>query len=157
MIRKTRLAAAFALVAGLTAADAALAQTQTGNPAAAPASSPPAQSAPPSSASPSSALPAGTLPSAQPPPPATKPWDPNSDQRVYSVDPPPGGSSGIYLPAAVLGYAKSAAGCVVIGCDDGPSVGGAPGPASSAPSSSAPASSAPAVPPPSNPGSPDPH
>jgi hypothetical protein len=45
-----------------------------------------------------------------------------ADQPTYSVGRPPEGSSGIYLPAAVLGYTRSAVGCVVIGCDDGPEV-----------------------------------
>ena len=116
MIRKTRLAAAFAFGAGLTAAGMALAQTQGGG-------------APPPAASAQSAQPPAqsTLPSVQPETPAIKPWDPNTDQRTYSVDPPPDGSSGVYLPAAVLGYAKSAAGCVVVGCDDGPTASGSPG------------------------------
>jgi hypothetical protein len=61
------------------------------------------------------------------------------------VDPPPEGSSGIYLPAVVGGYAKSVAGCIVIGCEDGPRVGGDSGSSSSAP----------ATPPPANPGSSD--
>jgi hypothetical protein len=141
MIRKTRLAAAFAFGAGLTAASVGFAQTQAASAA------PPAASAP--SKPPSAPLPAGTLPSttappAQPDSAPIKPWDQNTDQRVYSVDPPPDSSSGVYLPAAVLGYAKSAAGCVVIGCDDGPQAGGAAG-------SSSPASAQPL--PPANPGS----
>jgi hypothetical protein len=113
MIRKTRLAAAFAFGAGLTAAGAALAQTG------------------------SAALPAATLPSAQSPPPwaqsealTVRSWKPDPDQRNYSADPPPDSTSGVYLPAAVLGYAKSAVGCVVIGCDDGPQAGGAARPSS---------------------------
>jgi len=61
------------------------------------------------------------------------------------VDPPPDSSSGLYLPAVVGGYAKSVAGCVVVGCDDGPQVGGAAGPT---PSSSA---KPPATPAPSDP------
>jgi hypothetical protein len=143
MIQTTRLAAAFAFGAALTAAGVALAQTQTGSTAPPAASAqpapPPAHSAPtPTQSSP---------PWAQSETPTIKPSDPNTSQPTYSVDPPPDGSSGVYLPAAILGYAKSAAGCVVIGCDDGPQVGGAPGPSSSGP----------AEPPPANPGPPDPH
>ena len=44
-----------------------------------------------------------------------------ADQPTYSVGRPEG-SSGIYLPAAVLGYTRSVAGCVVAGCADGPEV-----------------------------------
>ena len=137
MIGKTRLVAAFAFGAGLAAAGVALAQTQTGSaatpaPSAQPGAPPPAQS---------------TLPPAQSETSPLRPWDPNADQRTYSVDPPPDSSSGVYLPAAVLGYAKSAAGCVVIGCDDGPQAGGA----------SASSSSESAEPPPANPGSSSPH
>jgi hypothetical protein len=109
MIRFTRLTAAFAFAAGLTAAGMALAQTQ-----------------------PEAAR------------PAIKPADPGASQPTYAVDPPPEGASGVYLPAAVLGYAKSAAGCVVVGCNDGPQGSGAP------------ASAAPATPPAANPGSSDP-
>jgi len=140
MIRQTSLVAAFAFGAGLTAAGAALAQTQTES-AAPPAAS--AQPAPPPAPS--------TLQRLQSETPAIKPSDPNSNQPTYAVDPPPQGSSGVYLPAAVLGYAKSATGCVVIGCNDGPQVGGSAGPSSSAPSSSASA-----APPPANPGPSDP-
>ena len=144
MIGKTRLVAAFAFGAGLAAAGVALAQTQTGSaatpaPSAQPGAPPPAQSTLPP------AQPA--LPSAQSETSPLRPWDPNADQRTYSVDPPPDSSSGVYLPAAVLGYAKSAAGCVVIGCDDGPQAGGA----------SASSSSESAEPPPANPGSSSPH
>ncbi len=147
MIRKTCLAA-FALAAGLTAAGAALAQTQTGS-AAPPATS--AQPAPP--------------PWVQSAPPAIKPADPNTNQPTYSVDRPPDTPSGVYLPAAVLGYAKSAAGCVTIGCEDGPHAGGAPGPSSSgSPSSGTPSSGPPssgppssAEPPPANLGTSGPH
>jgi len=136
MIRTTRLAAALAFGAGLTAAGVALAQTQAGS-AAPPAASaqpapPPAQSAPPS------------IPSEAP---AIKPSDPDFSQPKYSVNPPPDGPSGVYLPAVVGGYAKSVAGCVVVGCDDGPQVGGAPGPSSSGSTE----------PPPANPGPSDPH
>jgi hypothetical protein len=141
MIRETRLAAAFAFAAGLTAAGVALAQTQTGGPAP-PATSalpapPPAQSAPPWAKSET---------------PTFKPSDPNKTQPTYSVDPPPDGSSGVYLPAALLGYAKSAAGCVVVGCDGGPQAGGASGPSSSGPASSSSAGA-----PPANPGPAGPH
>jgi hypothetical protein len=136
MDRKTRLAAAFTVCAGLTAAGAALAQTPSGS-APPPAAS--AQPAPPPAQA--------TLPPVQPEPPATKSWDPNDTQPKYSVDPPPDSPSGLYLPAVIGGYAKSVAGCVVVGCDDGPRVSGAAGPASSTP----------AEPPPSNPPPADPH
>jgi hypothetical protein len=108
MTRKTRLVAAFAFGAGLTAAGVAAAQTQTGSTA------PPAASAQP----------------APPPPPApsetptTQRLDAIAGQPSYSANPPPEGSSGIYLPAVILGYARSATACVVIGCDDGPRVSG---------------------------------
>ena len=132
MIRTTRVAAAFAFAAGLTAAGVALAQTQPGG-AAPPAAS--AQPAPPADPS--------TAPWAQSATPAIKPSEPSDSQPTYAVDPPPEGSSGVYLPAVVLGYAKSAAGCVVIGCDDGPQAGGSAGPSSAAPP---PANPAPADP-----------
>lgn len=144
MIRKTRLAAAFAFAAGLTAAGVALAQTQAGS-AAPPAAA--AQPAPPPAPS--------TLQRLQSETPPIKPADPNTNQPTYAVDPPPQGASGVYLPAAVLGYAKSAAGCVVVGCNDGPQAVGSAGPSSSAPSSAG--TSAPATPPPANPGSSEPH
>jgi len=129
MIPSKRLAAAIALGATLAAASVAMAQTQTGSTAPPVASPPPAPSA----------LPAGTLPSAQPQTPA-KPYYTDTTQPTYSVDPPPDTPSGVYLPAAVLGYAKSAAGCVTIGCDDGPHAGGAAGPSTStSPSRQAPA------------------
>jgi hypothetical protein len=113
MTRKTRLVAAFALGAGLTAAGVAAAQTQAGS-AAPPAAA--AQPAPP---------PAQSTPLwVQSETPTTEPWDPNARRPTYSADPPPDSSSGIYLPAVILGYARSAANCVVIGCDDGPRVGG---------------------------------
>jgi hypothetical protein len=132
VIRKTRLAAAFAFAAGLTAAGVAAAQTQSAR--AAPAAAPlPAQS---------------TLPWVHYEPPTIKPLGRDIvSQPTYSVDAPPDGPSGIYLPAVVLGYAKSATGCVVIGCDDGPQVGGA----------SASPSTGPAEPPPLNPGPSGPH
>lgn len=107
MTRKMRLVAAFAVGAGLTAAGMAAAQSQ-------------AASAPPQAAA---AQPAP--PPAQATPPAVQPLDPSAGQPTYSQDPPPNSSPGIYLPAVILGYARSAAGCVVIGCDDGPRVGGA--------------------------------
>ena len=133
MIRATHLAAAFGLEAGLTASGAALAQTQT-------ASTPP----PPQPAS-------STSPWAQPDPPITKPSDRDAGQPTYAVDPPPEGSSGVYLPAAVLGYAKSAAGCVVVGCNDGPQGSGA-----AVPATPGPPPPAPVTPTPANPGSPAP-
>jgi hypothetical protein len=109
MTRMTRLVAAFAFGAGLTAAGmaAAQSQTQTGSASTLAASAQPAP------------------PPAQSTPPAIQPMDPNALRPTYSQDPPPASSSGIYLPAVILGYARSAAGCVVIGCDDGPRVGGA--------------------------------
>jgi hypothetical protein len=114
MTRKTRLVAALALAAGLTAAVAAVAQTQTGS-AAPPAAS--AQPAPP---------PAQSTPlRAQSEAPVFQPFDPMAGQPTYSQDAPPDSSSGIYLPAVILGYARSATACVVIGCADGPRVGGA--------------------------------
>ena len=106
MTRKTRLVAAFVVGIGLTAAGVAVAQTQTGNAA------PPAASAQPAP------------PPAQSTPPTIQPLDPNAGRPTYSLDPPPPSSSGIYLPAVILGYARSTAGCVMIGCDDGPRVGG---------------------------------
>jgi hypothetical protein len=129
MIRKTRLAAAFAFGAGLTAAGVALAQTQTGSAA------PPAASAQPAT------------PPAQSETPTFKPSDSEFSQPKYSVDPPPDSSSGLYLPAVIGGYAKSVAGCVVVGCDDGPQVGGPAGPSTSGS----------AEPPPANEGPSNPH
>jgi hypothetical protein len=58
---------------------------------------------------------------AQPAPLVITPPGRSADQPTYSVGRPEG-SSGIYLPAAVLGYTRSAVGCVVVGCDDGPQV-----------------------------------
>jgi hypothetical protein len=133
MTGKSRLAAAFAFGAGLTAASLALAQTQ-------------AESSTPPAIQPVTPTPQAS-PWAQPDALTLKPWDPNSSQPTYSVDPPPDGPSGVYLPAAVLGYTKSAVGCVVIGCEDGPQAGGATGPAASAP----------AEPQPPNPGPSDRH
>ena len=131
MIGKMRLAATIAFAAGLATAGAAVAQTQAANTTQAAAS---AQSAPPPAQP--------TVRWVEPEPSPIKPWDPNTTQPTYSVDPPPGGSSGIYLPAVVLGYAKSAAGCVVIGCNDGPQVGGAAGPPPSGSAQPAPANPA---------------
>jgi hypothetical protein len=134
MIRWTRLAAAFVLGAGLTVAGAAPAQTQSGN-AAAPGqpAPPPAQSTTPSIKSwdPDASKPWDPNASKPWDPNASQPWDPNARQPVYSVPPPPDGPSGIYLPAVVGGYAKSVAGCVLVGCNDGPQVGGASGSSSS--------------------------
>jgi hypothetical protein len=137
VIRKTRLAATFAFAAGLTVAGIVAAQTQTAS-AAPPAASPQAAPLPTQSA----------LPWVHYEPPAIKPLGRDIvSQPTYSVDAPPDGPSGIYLPAVVLGYAKSATGCVVIGCDDGPQVGGA----------AATPSTGPAEPPPLNPGPSGPH
>ena len=79
-----------------------------------------------------------TAPIASPTQPMTAPAQPGSlvinppspraDQPTYTVDRPPEGSSGIYLPAVVLGYTRSAVGCVVVGCDDGPQVHDTSGP-----------------------------
>jgi hypothetical protein len=107
MIRRNRLAAAFALGAGLAAAGAGLAQTQNGG-----------------------AAPAGA--SAQPAPSTDQlttdsPSDPDASQHVYSV-PPPDSSSDRDIPTVVGGYARSVAGCVVLGCDDAPQLGDPPGP-----------------------------
>ncbi len=148
MNRTTRLAAAFAFGAGLTTAGLALAQTQPESaapPAAAAEPAPPA--AQPWAPSDTSAIPPGRLDLSRP----TYSID-RTAQPTYSVDAPPGGASGIYLPAVVLGYAKSAAGCVVIGCEDGPQVGGAP-----ATSSSGPPPAGSAAPPLAGPGSSDRH
>ncbi|HEY1928309.1 MAG TPA: hypothetical protein VGG92_12660 [Caulobacteraceae bacterium] len=112
MTRMTRLVAAFAFGAGLTAAGVTGAQTQTGSappPAASAQPAPPAQSTPPP---------------AQPQTPTTQHLDAVAGQPTYSANPPPDSSSGIYLPSVILGYARSATACVVIGCDDGPRVGG---------------------------------
>ena len=138
MIRKTRLAAALAFAAGLTAAGVAAAQTQT------------ASAAPPAASAQPAPMPAqSALPWVHYEPPTIKPLDRDIvSQPTYSVDPPPDSPSGIYLPAVVLGYAKSATGCVVIGCDDGPQVGGAASPPSSASAE---------PPPPVNPGPSGPH
>lgn len=113
MIRMTRLVAAIALGAGLTAAGVAVAQTQTGSTAPQAASAqpalPPAQSTPPPAPSET---------------PTTQHLDAVAGQPSYSANPPPESSSGIYLPSVILGYARSATACVVIGCDDGPRVSG---------------------------------
>jgi hypothetical protein len=137
-----RLAASLAFGAGLTAADVALAQTGSADPAAGSAQPAAAQPAPAQS----TPAPQATPPWAQSGPPAIKPADPKRTQPTYSVNPPPDGSSGVYLPAAVLGYGKSVAGCVVVGCEDGPKVNGASG-----------SSSAATAAPPANPGSSEPH
>jgi hypothetical protein len=113
MTRKTRLAAAFALGAGLTAAGVAVAQTQTG-------SAPP----PAASAQPAPPLAPSTQPSAPSETPTIQPFDPTVGQPTYSANPPPNSSPGVYLPSVILGYARSATACVVVGCDDGPRVGG---------------------------------
>lgn len=136
MSRNIWLAATFVLGAGLTSAGVAQAQSPTAS-----AASPTVLTQPPPP--PAEAPP----PWLQPQAPTIKPADPNRNQPTYSVDPPPPGSSGVYLPAAVLGYAKSATGCVVVGCDDGPHANGA----------AEPASPAPAAPPAANPGSSTPH
>jgi len=135
MIRTKRLAAAVAFGAGLAVAGVALAQNQTGSPAPLAA---PAQPAPPPAQS--------TLSPIQSETPTIKPSDPNFSQPTYSVNPPPDGSSGVYLPEAILGYAKSAAGCAVIGCDEGPHVDGASGPPSSGSAGPLPANPGPAEP-----------
>jgi hypothetical protein len=101
MIRRTRLAAALAFGAGLTVAGAALAQTLSQDAAPAQPAAPAAQS---------------TTVFNNPP------SDPDTNQRVYSVT-PPGGSSDPDIPGVVGGYARSVAGCVLIGCDDTPQVG----------------------------------
>jgi hypothetical protein len=110
MIPLKRLAAAFALGAGLAMAGAAMAQTPN-----------------------DSAAPAGA--SAQPAPPpteATTPQvesrDPDATQPVYSVSPPPDSAPDRDLPTVVGGYARSVAGCAVLGCDDDPQLGDPPGP-----------------------------
>jgi hypothetical protein len=124
MTRQMRLAAALAFGAGLAMAGAALAQPQSGTTSG--SAAPPADAAQPVSPSP-----------AQSATPAIKPAAPiASDQPVYSVNPPPDSSSGIYLPAVVGGYAKSVAGCVAVGCDDGPQVSPPAGPPPSGPDQS---------------------
>ena len=109
MIRRKRLAAAFALGAGLAVAGAGLAQTQNGDAAPAAAS---VQPAPPAQST--------TLP--------TEPRDPDANQPVYSVSPPPDSSPDRDIPSVVGGYARSVAGCVVLGCNDEPQLGDPPGP-----------------------------
>ncbi len=142
MIRQISLVAAFAFGAGLTAAGAALAQTQTQTQAQTQTAAPP-----PASAQPAPPPAPSTLQRLQSETPAIKPSDPNTNQPTYAVDRPPQGKSGVYLPAAVLGYAKSAAGCVVVGCNDGPQASGA----------AEPSTPTPATPPPANPGPTGPH
>lgn len=73
-----------------------------------------------SQSTPATPTPATPTP-AQPAPWVITPPGPRADQPTYTVGRPEG-SSGIYLPAAVLGYTRSAVGCVVVGCDDGPQV-----------------------------------
>jgi hypothetical protein len=106
MIRGTRLAAAFALCAGLAVAGAAPAQTQSGTTPAAD----PAQPAPPTDQS-----------------TTVSPSDSDAAQHVYSV-PPPDSSPDRDLPSVVGGYARSVAGCAVLGCEDAPQLGDPPGP-----------------------------
>ena len=132
MIRTFHVSAAFLLAAGLTAPGAALAQTQPDT----------ATASPPSASAPPAASPTQSTSMWVPKTPDFKAWEPNAGQPTYSVTPPQG-SSGVYLPAAVLGYAKSVAGCVVIGCEDGPQVGAA---------AAGSASSESALPPPDNQG-----
>jgi len=112
MNRKSRLMAVLAFGAGLMAAAVAVAQTQPGSAA------PSADSA----AQPASAQPAP--PSSQSTSPTTQALDPNAFRPTYTSDPPPDSSPGIYLPSVILGYARSATACVVIGCEDGPRVRG---------------------------------
>ncbi len=132
MSRKTRLAATFAIAAGLTAAGVGQAQTQPGS------------AAPPAALAQPAPLPAQSTPPWDQSETATvKPWVPDTSPPTYSVNPPPDSPSGIYLPAVVLGYAKSAAGCVVIGCDDGPQAGGSSGPPPSGSAEPPPASPVP--------------
>jgi hypothetical protein len=104
MTRHMLLAVAFALGGGLLATNSALAQTQTGG------ATPTYPSAQP------------LAPPTPPPTPAPSSGPPLADQPVYSVNPPPGDTSGIYLPAVVGGYVKSATSCAVVGCDNGPDV-----------------------------------
>jgi hypothetical protein len=103
MIRRTRLAAALAFGAGLMMAGAAPAQTQGGG----------APDTPPQSDQPAAQSPTISL---------NPPADPDSNQHVYSVS-PPAGSSDPDIPGVVGGYARSVAGCVIVGCDDAPQVG----------------------------------
>jgi hypothetical protein len=106
MIPLKHLAAAVALGAGLAAVGAALAQTSNDGAAPAAASAQPAQS----TISP------------------TEPRDPDATQPVYSVSPPPDSAPDRDLPTVVGGYARSVAGCAVLGCDDDPQLGDPPGP-----------------------------
>jgi hypothetical protein len=80
-----------------------------------------AASTPVGSAAPAAGSSQSTPAPAQPVPLVITPPAPKADQQTYSIGRPEG-SSGIYLPAAVLGYTRSAAGCVVNGCADGPQV-----------------------------------
>ena len=124
MILKMRLAAALVIGAGLAVHGAALAQTQGAG------------------AAPTATTPA---PTTAPPNLSPPPSDPRTGQPTYSVPPPHDSSSGLYLPAVVGGYVKSTAGCVVAGCDNGPSV--------SAPSSPGAVEPPPPAMTPANPGS----
>ncbi len=126
MTLKMHLAGVLALCAGLAAHSAALAQTPGANAAPAPTAATPA-------------------PPAAPPNLSPPPSDPRTGQPTYSVPPPHDSSPGLYLPAVVGGYVKSTAGCVVAGCDNGPSV--------SAPSSPGAVEAPPPAMTPANPGS----
>jgi hypothetical protein len=111
MIPLKRLAAAVALGAGLAAAGAALAQTQTQTPN---------DITGPTDAAAQPALPPGDA--------TTQQTDSRDDnQPTYSV-PPPDSTPDRDLPTALGGYARSVAGCAVLGCDDDPQIGDAPGP-----------------------------
>ena len=110
MIPLKRLAAAIALGAGLAAAGAALAQTQTQTPN---------DITGPTDAAAQPALPPGDGP---------PPRDADDNQPSYSVSPPPDSTPDRDLPTALGGYARSVAGCAVLGCDDDPQLGDAPGP-----------------------------
>lgn len=110
MIPLKRLAATAVLAAGLVAAGAALAQSQTQVPT----------QTPTDITGPTNAADQPTLP----------PGDSANDdkQRTYSVSPPPDSAPDRDLPTALGGYARSVAGCAVLGCDDDPQLGDAPGP-----------------------------
>lgn len=115
MSKKTRVWATLSFGVGLILAGSALAQST-----APPASTPFGSAAPVDATSQFTQTPAMQTP-AQPAPLVITPPGPRADQPTYSVGRPEG-SSGIYLPAAVLGYSRSVVGCVVTGCDDGPQV-----------------------------------
>ena len=110
MSKQTRVWATLSFGVGLILVRSALAQGT-----AATASTPFGSAASIATSSQSTQMPA------QPAPLVITPPGPRADQPTYSVGRPEG-SSGIYLPAAVLGYTRSVVGCVVIGCDDGPQV-----------------------------------